>query len=56
MYYFTGFFLKFKSNLLLKRFFFLLNAAIAMAILVLASYLVSYSRDKDTSISPGYSL
>ena len=33
MYHFTSFFLKFKSNLLVKEFFFLLNAAFAMAIL-----------------------
>ena len=37
-YHLTSFFLKFKSNLLVKRFFFLLNAAFAMAILDLISH------------------
>ena len=37
MEHFISFFLKFKSNLLVKRVFFLLNAAFAMAILDLIS-------------------
>ena len=37
MLHFTTFFLKFKSNVLVKRFFFLLNGAFAMAILDLIS-------------------
>ena len=37
MKHFTSFFLKFKSSVLAKRFFFLLNAAFAMAILDLIS-------------------
>ena len=36
-YHFTSFFLKIKSNLLVKRFFLLLNAASAMAVLDLIS-------------------
>ena len=42
MWHFTSFFLKFKSNLLVKSVFFLLNAAFAMAILdlILHVYLV----------------
>ena len=39
MEHFTTFFLKLKSNLLVKRVFFVLNAAFAMAILVLISRL-----------------
>jgi hypothetical protein len=37
MYHFTSFFLKFKSSVLVKRYFFLLNAAFAMEILDLIS-------------------
>src|SRR5215510_124590 len=37
MKHFTSFFLKFKSSVLVKRFFFLMNAAFAMAILDLIS-------------------
>ena len=37
MKHFTSFFLKFKSSVLVKRFFFLLNAAFAMAIVDLIS-------------------
>jgi len=36
-WHFTGFFRKFKSNLLVKRFFFVLNVAFAIAILGLIS-------------------
>jgi hypothetical protein len=37
MWHFTSFFLKFKSNLLVKWDFFLLNAVFAMAIMYLIS-------------------
>ena len=37
MYHLTSFFFKFKSNFLVKRTFFLLNAALAMVILNLIS-------------------